>query len=197
MVDAGRMASRTHSKGPERAAGDDWRVTRFDRWEYQWQRAWRWYVRTLDACGRGPGPASEVDAQDFAEVFVQSIWHLKDWLVHDATQDRLTGTEIESYVDTIPELRVVADLANGRKHALLTRQRRSTGALLGFPMWIGEEDPDLPSTVGRVWVTVESPDWPEPREVVDVAHGALVAWESLLLKPGLSPPQHEEPDPTT
>ena len=150
-----------------------------DRWEHQWLRAWRWHARTLTASGRDTGKGS-LDAEDFAEVLAQSVWHLKDWLKNDDRQQAV-AEQVEEFARSTPVLLVLADLCNGSKHSVLTARRRAEDTKFGHLTWVGDGDPDDPESIERVYVTVTSPDWDRPREVVDVAREGLEAWADLLV----------------
>ena len=167
------------------------RVARYDRWEHQWLRVLRWYRRTLDATGRHGGRASP-DAEDFSDALCQSVWHLKDWLKNDPRQTTIRPNEIEEFANSDPALIVVADLANGTKHVELSAKgSRTNDVRMGLVHWSGQDDPNDPDGIQRVWVLVDEPEREEAREVVDVAWEGIESWRRWLTDSGLDVP----PDP--
>jgi len=170
------------------------RVARYDRWEHQWMRMIRWHRRTLDATGRHGGQAS-LDAEDFSDALCQSVWHLKDWLKNDPRQTEIGSSEVETFANDDPALKVAADLANGTKHVVLSATgSRTDDVRMGHVHWSGEGDPDDPEGVHRVWVYVDEPERGDRREVVDVAWEAIESWRKWLTEQGLEvPPDRVRP----
>lgn len=168
------------------------RAVAFDRWEHQWVRALRWYERTLNTTGRVTGKGS-LDAADFSESLVQSVWHLRDWLINDPRID-LSSTQLKDFVLGDPAMRLVADVANGTKHSWLTA-RRTNGLIVGHTSWFGSGDIDDPESIERVTITatVEAEDGSlDHRELVDIAWDGLVAWRAWLEAVGLEIPDISE-----
>ena len=169
------------------------RVMRYDRWEHQWLRAWRWYGRTLTATGRVNGRGS-LDAEDFSEALCQSIWHLKDWLKNDQRQTVVSNPDIEFFANNNAVLKVIADLCNGSKHAVLSAGGiRAEGTKFGLLMWSGDGDPDDPESIKRVELRFEAPlDLEEDIEVVDLARLGLGHWRDWLEERGIHVPEPPE-----
>jgi len=71
------------------------------------------------------------DVEDFMWAFFQNCWHIKDWLRHDFTVDEKVRATIVAAAESEPDLRVVADLANGSKHFARDLKRERTGAYDG------------------------------------------------------------------
>ncbi len=168
------------------------RAVAFDRWEHQWVRALRWYVRTFDATGRETGKGS-LDAADFSEAFVQAVWHLRDWLDNDP-RIALPSEELKAFAVDDPALQLVADVANGTKHSWLNA-RRTNGVTIGHAAWFGSGDVDDPDSIARVRITaaIEAEDGDaDYRELVDIGWDGLVAWRRWLEAIGLVIPDVPE-----
>lgn len=168
------------------------RVVTQDRWEHQWLRALRWYSRALAASGRDTGKGS-LDADDFSYALCESVWHLKDWLKNDPRQGVVGGAEIEAFANSNPALMVVADLANGTKHVLLSAKgSRTEDTRVSLFMWTGRGDSEDSDSIERVHVFADVPDQEEPRELIDIAWDGLAAWSRWLRSVGLQPPDTPE-----
>jgi hypothetical protein len=63
---------------------------------------------------------------DYLWAFFQNCWHIKDWLRNDPTVPSTQKQAALMAAEAQPDLRVVADLANGTKHFLEEGDR--TGA---------------------------------------------------------------------
>ena len=64
------------------------------------------------------------DCRDTVLSFFQNCYHLKDWLINDAS-GTFRKDAVENFVNVSRELRLCADLCNGSKHLKLTKPPRS------------------------------------------------------------------------
>ena len=62
--------------------------------------------------------------------FAQSVWHFKDYLKDCAPQSQ--RNTVEAFADGSTELKIVADLANEKKHSSLDRPRSGVSPQLGI-----------------------------------------------------------------
>jgi hypothetical protein len=113
-------------------------------------------------------------ASDVASTLIQSIHHLKDWLINDP-QSGLSKPEVEAFINGSPTLRMVADLCNGSKHAVLKRRRSDQPVeILGL---------SVSSEPGTISKFVTTPD--AHVDVNDFADAAIGEWNEFLSQRGL------------
>lgn len=121
------------------------------------------------------------------------MWHLKDWLKNDPMQELVGNAEIEAFANNNPALMVVADLANGTKHVLLSASgSRTEDTRVSLFMWTGRGDLEDSGSIERVYVFADVPGQEEPRELIDIAWDGLAAWSAWLRSIGLQPPSTPE-----
>jgi hypothetical protein len=58
--------------------------------------------------------------------FAITAYHIKDWLKEDGF------TDVESFINSEPMLRLCADLCNGSKHRILTKNREKSDLVLSI-----------------------------------------------------------------
>jgi hypothetical protein len=86
-------------------------------WREQYDRMTRWWSRLHE-----PGPIDERRRDDYYTFFV-TCFHLKDWLKNDPSVPKPTRDQVENFVDRRPSLRACADIANGVKHLVRTKEK--------------------------------------------------------------------------
>lgn len=83
---------------------------------------------------------------------------LKDRLKNDPRQGVVGSAEIEAFANSNPALMVVADLANGTKHVLLSAKGSRTEDTRGsLFMWTGRGDSEDSDSIERVVSSPTSP----------------------------------------
>jgi hypothetical protein len=123
------------------------------RWQNQWARVLRWYDR-FSRIERGVENYSPSDfSDDEMWAFFINCYHMKDWLTNDPASG-LTSRAVEDFVAKPPNLSLCGDLANGSKHAVLTRARVDPHTTLKsrkfrFDMHAGQREENPPPTHWR------------------------------------------------
>jgi hypothetical protein len=98
------------------------------RFEEQMQRIER-LLRIVDA----KDSSKLLGTLTFYDVIIfacQSMWHLKDWILHDEEFGAADGEVLKRDIHAAHSLKVCADIANGSKHLLLKRPKVGTGAAI-------------------------------------------------------------------
>lgn len=140
-------------------------------------------------------------------TFAGSVWHFKDYL--KVAVSRPQAKAVEAFAEQSLDLKVVADLANEKKHARVDRPRSGLspklGILDGGTLMLGVVRFDTSrngmiefayngkNKAHRFWVTnalpilfgsdiiVTTPDGPASKgDAVTFIHGAFKQWERLL-----------------
>lgn len=91
--------------------GIGWSIHKNDGWRGQLERAHRWQNRLIHAANTGSG-----DLEDFAFVFFQTCYHLREWLQKTSS---IPSNDIEALFTHTHELRLCRDICNGTKHLTL------------------------------------------------------------------------------
>lgn len=99
-----------------------------NRFEEQMQRIER-LLRIVNA-----KDASELQgALTFYDVIIfacQSMWHLRDWILHDDEFGAADGDALKRDILAARSLSVCADIANGSKHLFLKHPKVGTGVVI-------------------------------------------------------------------
>lgn len=151
------------------------------RWREQYYRVKRWHVRLAEA-----EAVDERHLDDLYAFFV-CCFHLKDWLKADPTLDPAVGGAAEGLVNGNEWLALCADLANGSKHLVLTKQVRVESRL--HLDWIeltlfdpsspsDEEDPVVPMV--RAVPVVRRFEGEVVARALSVADLCVQVWDSFL-----------------
>jgi hypothetical protein len=144
--------------------------------------SWRdQYDRMLRSSWRfSHGFPTTVDYDDAFYHFLQDAWHLKDWISNDPSLDQTLKSCVVAEAERSRPLRVVADLANGTKHLVLTRYIREGASVSSM---------DVTVLLGQGRIR---------REIVvtlidgtqlvgaNIVSDAVAEWDRLLHKCGLS-----------
>jgi hypothetical protein len=134
-------------------------------WREQYQRMRRWRQRM--AAGTESNPSYLLDN---IHAFFIACFHLRDWLVADASVAREIGDAAKRLVNTDYSLQICADIANGLKHLVLTRSVR--------------HDPPVSMSTAEP-ATIYDASGVELGEATVVADGCLKSWDTLLKAHGL------------
>lgn len=162
------------------------------RWEEQMARVLRWQQRYREISRsnarlleRQPGQMDSgaavafLDqgeaARDVAYALMQNIHHLRDWIINDP-KSGLAGGEVDDFIKSSKTLRMVGDLCNGSKHAVLKRRRWYEHQVEILPLSVSSE----PGAITRL---VSSPDGHV--DVNDFADAAIKEWDEFLSRRGL------------
>lgn len=159
------------------------------RWGEQWTRVLRWQQRYTDT-SRSNRRLIERDrsqyeaalafleegeiARDVAYALMQAIHHLRDWLINDP-ESGLDKRMVDDFINGSRTLRMVADLCNGAKHAVLKNPRHEHQVtILAL---------SASSMEGDITKLVSSPDGHV--DVNDFAAAAINEWHEFLSQRGL------------
>jgi hypothetical protein len=83
----------------------------------------RWHARVEDITHRPPLNLPDSHSTDEVYAFIQSVYHMKDWIKNDpALPNKITGA-VEKYINKTRCLGISADICNASKHATLTTSR--------------------------------------------------------------------------
>jgi hypothetical protein len=115
----------------------------------------------------------------FEEFFVTCL-HMVDWL-HQDTTTGLTDTQVWTFVDGDPDLRICEGMASTWKHHTRNTRRPAITARIGKVR-------TNPGGGGRVWI-----DWSDGNssgtvDALDLARRCEAAWPKYLAANGLTPP---------
>ena len=88
--------------------GIGWSIHKNDGWRGQLERVHRWHDRMTHSAKIGSR-----DLEDFAFVFFQNCYHLREWLLKTSIFPRSDVAELFSQTK---ELRLCRDICNGTKH---------------------------------------------------------------------------------
>jgi hypothetical protein len=103
--------------------GLGWSIHRNGGWHGQYERMIRWHQRVIRAALTGSS-----DLEDFALVFFQVCYHLRDWMIETGGATRL---ELDRLFAESMDLRVCRDICNGAKHLNITRPSVDAGFSIG------------------------------------------------------------------
>lgn len=67
--------------------------------------------------------SGNLNFEDIVMFTCQSMWHLKDWIVNDPDFHPADASRLVAEIHSTRCLLICADLANGSKHALLSRPK--------------------------------------------------------------------------
>jgi hypothetical protein len=134
-----------------------------------------------------PTHAEYVDALYF---YFQNCWHLKDWIRNDVaapTSLKAAVQRMEAEQDWVHSLMLCADIANGSKHFLQTRNIRVGAKAQGQIMVRASESvfggQPTSTSVQFQYQIVEGPAG-ATHDALDVARKALSDWENLITTNG-------------
>lgn len=149
--------------------GDMWSRFAFDGWQGQYRRTRRWFDRLVSvSTGLGRLPMDE--QIDFALVFFQNAYHVRDYLQQEGAASK---AQLDQLMSSTLVLRVCRDLANGAKH------RKINNASVDSEPWILREyrPPE--------WVLVVKAG--EKFDLLSLANDCLRAWDDFLAGHNLDP----------
>jgi len=155
-------------------------------WQRQWARVNRWY----DRFGKIDAGVEHYQPSDFSDdemwSFFINCYHFKDWLKNDPASG-LSNQEVEDFVDKSANLRLCGDLANGSKHAVLTRARvdkstRLKSRKFKFDMHAGQgEHNPFPTLAVKYVIEANGVTY----DTFGLATDCLKEWQSFLKANGL------------
>jgi hypothetical protein len=123
-------------------------------------------------------PASD-EGLDRLRGFFENCWHIKD---HAKSELAPTDAQqLEKDVDGIPDLKIVADLANRSKHVVLTKRDR-TGASFAVKEIQAFDGGSSRSAEAEYQVSLADGS---VHRALDIADRALAHWARVLPKYGL------------
>ena len=146
-------------------------VFEWDGWQGQFCRASRWLERLL-VVANDWGQYSLDEQIDFALVFFQNVYHLRDYL---KLEDAIAQKSLEDLIRRTAVLGYARDLANGSKHRVITRPSVDPSPWIIRTLNFGGS-PRLTLKVGS-----------EQLDLVSVACAGLEAWRTFLRQQGLDP----------
>lgn len=115
---------------------------------------------------------------DIVVFSLQSIWHLKDWILNDPEFHPKDSSKLKSDIHGEQSLRICADLANGTKHLKLKGSK--VGAFISNSQGI-----DLDPSRGRhqTYYYVICSDSSDPyhgMEIRDLLSAARQGWDRII-----------------
>ncbi|AQZ62915.1 unnamed protein product [[Actinomadura] parvosata subsp. kistnae] len=150
-------------------------------WRDQHQRMLRSHDRLADAASGAMSGGSD-EARDRLFHFFQDAYHLKDWLKNDDDPRIPPNGEVEAlFTDpqqSIPVLRLAADLCNGIKHRKLKPRASKTGdhrtrvSSQSVSVFLGS-----PVIAEHQWVMTSGG---QEYDVIELADDIVAAWNSWL-----------------
>ena len=155
-----------------------WSRFAFDGWQGHYRRTERWFERLLQVAD--PRQGVSMDEQiDFALVFFQSAYHMRDYLARDGAA---TKQQLDELMAATQALRVCRDLCLGAKHRVITR----------------------PSVDAEPWIvrSYDPPNWKlvvkvgEIFDLVSIADQCMRAWRQFFVDHGLDPTSLSQPQET-
>ena len=152
-------------------------------YQQQYARVRRYYNR-FQALNSGSASIQTPGADRFDDVlsFFMHCYHLKDWLKNDPNYKR-SNEEIEEYVNSNPDLALVADICNGIKHLKLNRRTHSgiepriEHQELSIELGPGVED-GKPNMLVRVKITITHGG--KKIDAFEIASKAYNAWKKFV-----------------
>ncbi|MDP3939612.1 MAG: hypothetical protein Q8R92_15945 [Deltaproteobacteria bacterium] len=152
---------------------------------YQLARASRFFERVLNRTGplKGLDPWMVRYEDDLWSFFIH-CWHVRDWIREDDSLSLGVRQGILAAANASHPLCVCADIANGRKHARLTRHR--AGVELD-EMRLTPTTPNVEELVFECFLSW-GPGEGESISSLDAAIQALRAWKEILEANGLPLP---------
>ncbi len=146
--------------------GIGWSIHRNGGWIGQLERVQRWHDRLMFAA-RGE-TNSESDFLDFAFVFFQNCFHLREWVQHTST---IPQADLDAFMART-DMKVCRDLANGTKHLNISRPSIDPQFSIGR-----EHDPWKRERYGyRLFVITGD----EKFDLLDLASRCLQEWQDFL-----------------
>lgn len=112
-------------------------------------------------------------------ALVVDLYHVKDALIEEAPGG-VTRERVEEAISADPDLSLLADLCNQRKHGVLTRVRSGDE-----PKVKPYEGVGVDATAWRCRIMVEHHG--AERELFSIVHAALAAWRRLFRSWGIQP----------
>jgi hypothetical protein len=150
-----------------------WSRFEFDGWQGHYRRIRRWLDRLCAIANR---PEYSMDEQiDYALVFFQASYHLRDYLLAD---NSVTKKEVDALMASSPALRVCRDICLGAKH----RQIHSP-SIDSEPWIIREYSPGSGWPAG--WHLIVKAG--EMYDLVSLANECMGSWDSFLREHKLNP----------
>lgn len=172
----------------------------------QWSRVLRFRKRYADALADTPVELMSmrlipeermlqirqwmVDMPDYGLTCCLHLHHLKDWAHHDAAVP-LTNRDVDQVINGDPALRMVADICNGVKHAVLTTPRSDLADPAHVASSVGMNwcDDDQGSRVLRATHDVETdPVTGATQPLLTLIDEAVATWTALLRTHGVLRP---------
>lgn len=148
-------------------------------WKVQFDRM----VRSLQKVERREGDATA--QADNLLSFFQNCWHLKDWVKNDQSVPKAVRDAIVQEVERTDRMLYCADLANGSKHLVLTRERKGARLLSARAVTKDPKTMKILSETGPIFAILSKHGRPSPNDIVEFAKAAVKDWEALLNKHGL------------
>jgi len=148
-------------------------------WRYQWDR----YLRSH---GRAIRPErSSVEQEDHLFHCVQDCWHLKDWIIADASVG-LDAASVEAAVGERRSLRLVGDLANAAKH--FRRSAKPGSSAYRHDLYVTSKSVSVCISGGPALITYTATlDDGSTVDVMRLIEEARREWLMVLKELGLSP----------
>jgi hypothetical protein len=153
-----------------------WSRFAFDGWQGHYRRTNRWFER-LVAVANNWAEYSLDEQVDFALVFFQGAYHLRDYLEREGAASKV---ELDQLMTSTPALRGCRDLCIGAKHREI----------------------DRPSVDSQPWILREyrgTDDWRlvvkvgDKFDLVSLASDCMRAWDGFLAANGLDTEGLSEP----
>lgn len=91
----------------------EWSIHKNGQWQGQMERMHRWHDRVQRACAAG-----SPDVEDFVFAFFQNCFTLREWVEKTSP---LSKTDLDTFMESTPEMRICRDICNGTKHYSISR----------------------------------------------------------------------------
>jgi hypothetical protein len=119
----------------------------------------------------------DVEFDDLLQFAIQSMWHVKDWILNDQSLSELTKRSVSDEIHSTRCLLICADLANGTKHMRLRSSKT------GFS-FVGQTGLHLDGKQGICmrYYEIHSDDAADPyhlMEIRDLLAECRKAWEVI------------------
>jgi hypothetical protein len=104
--------------------------------------------------------------------FFEDCWHLKDYAKACLPNDQ--QKQLETEIDNYQHLKIVADIANRSKHAILTKNVRVDAEITHKHIHASDGKNSPPATA-KYTITIQD-------DAHDIAREAIAAWQTILTK---------------
>ena len=147
-------------------------------WQSLWAQIDRRITRLRDAYNPStPAPATNAAVEDDTDALLLCLFHLRDWLEHDATLPTLTGHVTWAHVNNSTALSLAADYSNTFKHHT-RRPSEPRFARLHESRSIGDGTEHISV---QFWDRTAGVDGPvQSRDALDLAEACRADWVALL-----------------